>query len=68
MISVNEGDDPDEKALAIAKSKEQEYISATNELVRWTLQEIESVLELIDQDIEDGTEVYWELKQRVDKK
>ena len=54
------------RAEAIAREKEHEYVSATGDRVRWTFHAIEEVQELMDP-IGDGTEVYWEFFERVDK-
>jgi hypothetical protein len=48
------------KALAIAQQNEVEYVSATGDTVIWKLQAIESFAELFDDNINDGTEVYWD--------
>jgi hypothetical protein len=56
-----------DRAARIAKQNEHEYISATGDRVRWELQAIESSAELFDDEITDGTEVYWDWFVRVDK-
>jgi len=56
-----------DRAAGIAKQNEHEYVSATGDHVRWELQEIESLAELFDDEITEGTEVYWDYFVRVDK-
>lgn len=55
-------------AQNLAKNKEIEYESANNDSVRWTFQGIERINELHDEAISDGTEVFWEFFERVDRK
>jgi hypothetical protein len=57
-----------EKAERVARTKEREYVGGTGDTIRWTFQEIEAIHSLFDRDLDDGTEVYWELFHRVDKK
>jgi hypothetical protein len=42
----------------IGKEQEHEYVSATGDLVRWTFTRVESVCEILDEQISDGTEVF----------
>jgi hypothetical protein len=55
------------KAERIARSKESDYLSATGDPIRWTFERVEDIQCLIDTAFEDGTEVYWEFFEKVDK-
>lgn len=55
------------EAVRIAKGKQQEYVAAKDDLVRWELVEIEGIQALHDEVIGSGTEVYWEFFERVDR-
>jgi len=55
-------------AQQLAKDKEVEYEAANGDLVRWTYQNVECLNELHNDEITDGTEVYWEFFERVDRK
>jgi hypothetical protein len=57
------------RALAneVAREKEIECDTATHR-VRWVFQQIEDVQCLHDSEFENGTEVYWEFFERVDKR
>lgn len=66
LLRAGDLDDARVRAEAIARSKEHEYVAATGDRVRWVFQTIEDVQELMDP-IGDGTEVYWEFFERVDK-
>jgi hypothetical protein len=54
-------------ARQVAREKEHEYLAAGGDMVRWVLQEVEEIHELFESDIQQGTEVYWEFFERVDK-
>jgi hypothetical protein len=56
-----------EKAEKIAREKEHEYVAAGGDTIRWVFQRIEQIQPIFDQKIGEGTEVYWELFERVDK-
>jgi uncharacterized protein DUF4288 len=57
----------EERARTIALGKEQEYVAVGGHTVRWVLDSIEDVIQLIQFDPEEGGEVYWEFFERVDK-
>jgi len=40
------------------RGKEHEYISSTGDQIRWVFRQVESVSELLDQEISTGVEVY----------
>ena len=54
-------------ARRVAEEKEHEYTTASGDMVRWVVQEIESVQSILDDDIDEGTEVSWQFYERVDK-
>lgn len=56
-----------EHAKRLAMEKEQEYAAVTGHTVRWVLDSIEDIKELIRFDPDEGGEVYWEFFERVDK-
>lgn len=56
-----------ETAERIAREQECDYVSASGDTVHWTFQSIEDVLELLDNEVKEETEVYWKLFERVDK-
>lgn len=56
-----------ERAREVALGKELEYVTATGEHLRWTFQELESVQSRHDDELGEGTEVYWEFFERVDR-
>jgi hypothetical protein len=49
-----------------ARAKEQEYVAAGGDTIRWVFQEVEQIHELFDREMGQGTEVYWEFFERVD--
>jgi hypothetical protein len=52
---------------SIAREKEHEYTAISGNQVRWVFQEVEEIKELDDPVIKEGSEVYWEFFERVDK-
>lgn len=60
-----------EEAVAVAdrmaREQECEYVAAGGDTVHWTYQKLEGVLELLDDEMKAGTEVYWQLFERSDK-
>lgn len=57
----------DKIAAQVAKGQEHQYESATGDTIKWTMQNIVSVLELFDASPKHGTEVDWGYFERVDK-
>jgi hypothetical protein len=55
------------KAEEVARRKEHQYEVAGGHTVRWVLQQVNEVRQLLDEEIIDGTEVHWEFFERVDK-
>jgi hypothetical protein len=55
------------KAEEVARRKEHEYKAVGGETVRWVVQQIDDVRQLLDEEIIEGTEVYWEFFERVDQ-
>lgn len=55
------------KAERVAKQKEHEYEAVGGHVVRWVFQQVDAIAPLVDDEIGDGTEVYWEYFERVDK-
>jgi hypothetical protein len=56
------------KAIAHAEQKQHSYFTASGSLLSWVFQEIEEVQALLSGEVTDGTEVYWQFFERVDKK
>jgi hypothetical protein len=56
------------KAEEMAREKEHEYEATGGHTVRWVFQHINAVAPLVDDEIGEGTEVYWEFYEKVDKK
>src|SRR5947209_6112447 len=46
------------QAEKLGKEREHEYISATGDKVRWVFRQLESISEVLDEDLKPGTEVY----------
>jgi hypothetical protein len=55
------------RAREVALGKEHEYVTAAGERLRWTFQEVEAVQSLHDAELGEGTEVYWQFFERVDR-
>jgi hypothetical protein len=55
------------KAEQVAKQKEHEYEAVGGHTVRWVFQHINAIAPLVDNEIGEGAEVYWEFYVRVDK-
>jgi len=66
LIRADDGEAARSRAQQVAKDKEHEY-QAKGGTVRWVLQDIEDIQSLHDAEIGDGTEVYWQFFERVDK-
>ena len=56
-----------DKANKIALSKVHGYAAAGGDRVEWTLQRIDRVQPLFDADVGEGTEVFWEFYEKVDR-
>jgi hypothetical protein len=56
------------KADEVARQKEHQYEASDGHTVRWVLQHVEAMAPLVDDAIGEGTEVYWEFYEKVDKK
>jgi hypothetical protein len=56
------------RANEVAREKEHEYEVEGGDTVRWVFQQIEDIQPLVDEPFGDGTEVYWEFFERVDRK
>lgn len=56
------------KAAALARSKEQEYIGGCGDRVQWVLVGIEEMQPIMDDELKDGTEVYWRHFHKFDEK
>jgi len=56
-----------ERAREVALEKEHEYVAGGGERLRWTFQELEAVNSLHDAELGEGTEVYWQFFERVDR-
>jgi hypothetical protein len=54
-------------AQRVACDKEHEYLAVKGDTVRWVLQEVEDIQPLHDQVFEDGTEVFWQFFDRIDR-
>lgn len=54
-------------AREAAKAHEHKYKNARGETVYWRLKSIESYAELFDKRVSNGTEVFWEFFERVDR-
>ena len=67
VLQASDADNAKVKADRIAQRKQHRYPSATGANVSWVLQEVEAIQELFDEPIRDGTEVYWQFTERVDK-
>ena len=70
VFLIRAADDTEAATTAenVARQKEHEYEAAGGDTVRWTFQEIEAIQPLFDERVGEGTEVYWELFERVDKR
>lgn len=54
-------------AREMARAREHKYKNALGETVYWRLKSIESYAELFDKRVSNGTEVFWEFFERVDR-
>lgn len=54
-------------ALQVAEEKQHEYLASRGDVVRWVFQDVESIQEILDDEIHQGTEVFWEFYEKVDK-
>lgn len=68
LIQVPDTSDAAKVAKEVAQSKQHEYLNDKQELVRWVFQGIEDVQSLSDDNIKQGTEVYWKFFERIDRK
>jgi hypothetical protein len=66
LVRATSGPKATDIAEKVARGKEEEYLAAGGDKVRWVFQEIEKIQPLVDERFEDGTEVYWEFFERVD--
>lgn len=67
LVRDETDDQAREIAERLAEEKQHEYLTADGKLLRWVLVDVEEVKSLIDQDLSQGTEVYWEFFYKVDK-
>src|SRR4029079_9328817 len=55
------------KAEGMARAKELEYEASGGHTVRWVYQYVSAMAPLVDDEIVEGTEVYWEFYTKADK-
>lgn len=56
-----------ERAREVALGKEHEYVTATGDRLRWAFQAVEEIQALVQDQLAEGTEVYWQFFERVDR-
>lgn len=56
-----------ERAREVALGKEHEYVTATGDRLRWTFHAVEEIQALVQDQLAEGTEVYWQFFERVDR-
>jgi hypothetical protein len=67
LVRATNETDARERARVVALRKEHEYVTAMDNRLRWTFQEVEEVQSLFDTEVGEGTEVYWQFFERVDR-
>lgn len=71
VLRANDEDEAKSKGEEIGRASKEEYQNKDGETVIWEFREVLDVLQLFDDPIKDGTEVYWsflgeeELKRRL---
>jgi hypothetical protein len=58
LIRAQSRDEAQKQAEALGKGEEHEYVSASGDLVKWTFQGVESIHEILDDTLENGTEIF----------
>jgi hypothetical protein len=58
LIEAESRAEAEQKAANLGQGEEHEYVSATGDQVRWTFQGVERVYEILDANLESGTEVF----------
>lgn len=67
VVRAADADEARIVAESVARDKEHEYVAAGGDTVRWEFREIEDIVSILDEEFRDGTEVYWQFFEKVDK-
>lgn len=59
LVKARNEDEAKTKAQALPASRAQEYLNAFGEKVTWVLKEILDVVEVLDDALQEGTQVYY---------
>jgi len=58
LVRAESEEEARQKADRLGKAEEHEYVAANGEMTQWTFQGVERIQEILDDKLEDGTEIF----------